>query len=226
MSSFENPYYFFCIIQVCFRKAFAACILAFAEGVVLCGAFAAAFAAIRFRLGNSIGILYNKVIDLYKLSDISVLRVVKTEQISFRQHPGTRSCSSTVQVLLLSSEEEENLLKLFAGARYLSRIFSTFAVLSRGFHAAFAENSSGLFDFPLKHLLFSAAAAGWSAAAGWLACCGCLHKNMVTHINNEQHDMRKKFGFRESFRDAVLWGSFAGLSRTFRDLLFGFRERM
>ena len=132
-----------------FRAAFAACILAFAEGVVLCGAFAAAFAAIRFRLGNSIGILYNKVIDLlYKLSDISVLRVVKTEQISFRQHPGTRSCSSTVQVLLLSSEEEENLLKLFAGARYLSRIFSTFAVLSRGFRAAFAEIRLGFSIFP------------------------------------------------------------------------------
>ena len=128
-----------------FRAAFAACILAFAEGVVLCGAFA----AIRFRLGNSIGILYSKVIDLlYKLSDISVLRVVKTEQISFRQHPGTRSCSSTVQVLLLSSEEEENLLKLFAGARYLSRIFSTFAVLSRGFRAAFAEIRLGFSIFP------------------------------------------------------------------------------
>ena len=47
---------------------------------MLCGAFAAAFAAIRFRLGNSIGILYNKVIDLHKLSDISVLRVVKAEK--------------------------------------------------------------------------------------------------------------------------------------------------
>ena len=131
-------------MQVCFRRAFAACILAFAEGV----AFAAAFAAIRFRLGNSIGILYNKVIDLKKLSDISVLRVVKTEQISFRQHPGTRSCSSTAQVLLLSSEEEERLLKLFAGARYLSRIFSTFAVLSRGFRAVFAEIRLGFSIFP------------------------------------------------------------------------------
>ena len=107
---------------------------------MLCGAFAAAFAAIRFRLGNS-----NKCDEL---SDISVLRVVKTEQISFRQHPGTRSCSSTVQVLLLSSEEEENLLKLFAGARYLSRIFSTFAVLSRGFRAAFAEIRLGFSIFP------------------------------------------------------------------------------
>ena len=148
----RKPLLLFCIIQVCFRKAFAACILAFAEGVVLCGAFAAAFAAIRFRLGNSIGILYNKVIDLYiyiyVISDISVLRVVKTEQISFRQHPGTRSCSSTVQVLLLSSEEEENLLKLFAGARYLSRIFSTFAVLSRGFRAGFAEIHLGFSIFP------------------------------------------------------------------------------
>ena len=63
----RKPLLLFCIIQVCFRRAFAACILAFAEGVVLCGAFAAAFAAIRFRLGNSIGILYNKVIDLYTL---------------------------------------------------------------------------------------------------------------------------------------------------------------
>ena len=68
----RKPLLLFCIIQVCFRKAFAACILAFAEGVVLCGAFAAAFAVIRFQLGNSIGILYNKVIDLYKLFPIYV----------------------------------------------------------------------------------------------------------------------------------------------------------
>ena len=168
----RKPLLLFCIIQACFRKAFAACILAFAEGVVFCGAFAAAFAAIRFRLVNSIGILYNKVIDLYKLSDISVLRVVKTEQISFRQHPGTRSCSSTVQILLLSSEEEENLLKLFAGARYLSRIFSTFAFFREAF-ARLSRKFVWVFRFSPETLALqcccccSLVCCGW--LAGWLA---------------------------------------------------------
>ena len=114
------------LLSQSFRGAFAVCILAFAEGVVLCGAFAAAFAAIRFRLGNSIGILYNKVIDLYKL------------------------------------------------------------------------------------------------LAGWLACCGCLHKNMVTHINNTT--CTRNSTFAKAFATLFFWGSFAGLSRTFRDLRFGFRE--
>ena len=139
--SFENPYYFFCNYNAgLLSQSFRGLHSGFRGR---CG-FRGGFRGDSF----SIGILYNKVIDLKKLSDISVLRVVKTEQISFRQHPGTRSCSSTAQVLLLSSEEEERLLKLFAGARYLSRIFSTFAVLSRGFRAVFAEIRLGFSIFP------------------------------------------------------------------------------
>ena len=88
----------------------------------------------------------------------------------------------------------------------LSRRFSTFARLSHGFRG----NSSGFFDFPLKHLLFSAAAAAAAAAAGWSVAAAYIKTWSPTCTI-------KKFDFRESFRDAVLLGSFrvafANLSR-------------
>ena len=114
-------------------------------------------------------IVCNKVIDLYKLSDISVLRVVKTEQIL----SGNILAQGVVAApfkYYCCHQKRRKLAETFCwGQIPFPDIFDfrgSFARLSRGFRG----NSSGLFDFPLKHLLFSAAAAaGWCAAAGWLA---------------------------------------------------------